>query len=230
MKLDYKTSPEQWKMRMRTVQGTMFGATGAAFRDLARQVQREGRAEIVRGGLGPRFARGFRTWIFPRQPDFTTDLSMRGQHRLNFANVFERGGRIAGKPLLWVPLPSAPKRIDGERTTARLYVLKIGPLHSINRPGRPPLLAGYAMRGNTGRAFTPGQLRTGQRNARRNQARAAFGGRRGKRPVSVPLFVGLRAAQIRDRLNVSAVYDRGRADLPRFYFKHLARFMANVNR
>lgn len=224
MKFDYQHSPEEWKAAARAIRGTIAGATRAAFQDLAVQVQRDGRAEIARSGLGPRFVRGFRTYVFPRRivPGDTADLAMRGQHRLGYANVFERGSRIGGKPLLWIPLPTAPAKINGRPTTAGLYVHSVGPLHSINRPGRPPLLAGYAMRATPGRAVTVAQLRTGQRNTRRRQARAAFGGRLGARPVSVPLFVGLPAVKIRDRLNISAIYERARRDLPNLYAKRLA--------
>lgn len=225
MKLDYQHSKEEWKAAARSIRGTIAGATRAAFQDLAVQVQRQGRAEIARSGLSRRWQTGFRTYVFPRRivPGATTELAMRGQHRIGFANVFERGARIGGKPLLWIPLPTAPKRINGRPTTAGSYVRNVGPLHSINRPGRPPLLAGYAMRAPSGgRSASVAQLRTGQRNARRRQARAAFGGRLGARPVSVPLFVGLPAVRIRDRLNISAVYERARRDLPNLYAKRLA--------
>lgn len=223
MKLDYKHSKEEWRAAARAIRGTIAGATRAAFQDLAKQVQAAGRAEIARSGLGPRFARGFRTYVFPRRitPGSTAELAMRGQHRLGYANIFERGGRISGRPLLWIPLPTAPAKINGRPTTAGLYVHAVGPLHSINRPGRAPLLAGYAMRASPGRRVTVAQLRTGQRNTRRRQARAAFGGRLGARPVSVPLFVGLPAVKIRDRLNISNVYDQARRDLPALYAKHL---------
>lgn len=222
MKLDYKANPEEWKAAARAIRGTIAGAARAAFQDMAAQVQRQGRSEIARAGLSRRWQSGFRTTVFPRRPDFTTDLVMRGRHRIGYANVFERGARISGRPLLWIPLPGTPPKLNGRRITAREFVQSVGPLHSIPRPGRPPLLAGYAMRWRRGQSVTIGQLRTGQRNARRRQARAAFGARPGARPVSVPLFVGLSAVNIRDRLDVSAVYDRARLDLPRLYARRIS--------
>jgi hypothetical protein len=225
VKLDYQHNKAEWAAAARAIRGTIAGATRAAFQDLAAQVQRQGRAEIARSGLSRRWQTGFRTYVFPRRivPGSTAELAMRGQHRIGYANVFERGGRIGGRPLLWIPLPSAPKKINGRPTTAGAFVRSVGPLHSINRPGRPPLLAGYAMRAPSGGSpVSVAALRTGQRNTRRRQARAAFGGRLGKRPVSVPLFVGLPAVKIRDRLNISAVYERGRRELPALYAKRLA--------
>lgn len=222
MKLDYQHNAEDWKAAARAIRGTIAGATRAAFQDIAAQVQRQGRAQIASAGLSRRWQTGFRTYVFPRRPGASGELAMRGQHRIGYANVFERGARIQGRPLLWLPLPAAPKRINGKPTTAREFVRSVGPLHTIRRPGKAPLLAGYAMRPSQGRALTVAQLRTGQRNARRRQARAAFGGRQGRRPVSVPLFVGIPAARIRDRLNISVVYDRARADLPAAYVRRLA--------
>lgn len=234
MKLDYQFKKEEWRAAARAIQGTIAGATRAAFQDLAKQVQQQGRAEIARSGLSRRWQAGFRTYVFPRRiiPGDTRELVMRGQHRIGYANVFERGASISGRPLLWIPLPTAPKKINGKPTTAREFVRSVGPLHSINRPGRPPLLAGYviasraAVRLPSGRVLvrrgqlTVGQLRSGQRNVRRSQARAAFGAR-GPRSVSVPLFVGISAVKIRDRLNVTGVYERGARDLPNLYAKHL---------
>lgn len=218
----YEYDKEKAKEAWRSIRGTMAGALRAAMTDLAKQVQTQGRAEIARGGFSSRWQTGFRTYVFPRVPTGSLDMQMRGRYRIGYANIFERGGTIRGKPLLWVPLPSAPPKIGGKRTTARAYVQAIGPLHSINRPGRPPLLAGYSMRAPAGgRSLSAAQLRTGQRNARRRQARSAFGGRLGRAPVSVPLFVGLSAVRIADRLNVSAVYNRARSDLPGIYAKHL---------
>jgi hypothetical protein len=223
--LKYEFDKEAAKAAWRAIRGTMAGALRGAMTDIAKQVQQQGRAEIARAGFSPRLQRGFRTYVFPRipKPD-SLDMQMRGRHRVGYFNIFERGGVIHGKPLLWIPLPSAPAKINGRPTTAAAYVQNIGPLHSINRPGRPPLLAGYSMRApGPGRRLSVAQLRTGQRNTRRRQARAAFGGRLGARPVSVPLFVGVSATRIADRMNVSAVYNRARRDLPDLYAARVRR-------
>lgn len=225
MKVEYKITQAEWKAAAEAIKGTIAGATRGAFVELAAQVRSAARAEIASAGFSRRWQTGFSTFVFPRVPDFTTDLVMRGRHRIGFANIFERGGVIHPKnrKLLWVPLPSAPAKINGKPLTAAEFVRSVGPLHSINRPGKPPILAGYAVR--PGRRVTIAQLRTGQRNARRLQERRTSGGRgrRPTRPISVPLFVGLSSVNIRDRLNVSAVYDKARADLPNLYVKHLAK-------
>lgn len=199
----------------------MATAARGAIKTLAVQVQKEARAEIARGGLSARWQRGFRTYIFPRQSDGTMNITLRGFHRIGYANIFERGGTIRGKPLLWLPLPAAPKKINGKPTTPRNFS-EIAPLRSANRPGRPPMLVAYLNKIPTsGKSATVAQLRSGARNARRQQVRAAFG-RRGRAVQSVPMFIGIPIAQIRDRLNVSAVYERAEAQLPQLFVDLLA--------
>lgn len=224
LQLKYEFDRESAKEVWRSIRGTMAGALRVTMTDLAKRVQEQGRAEIARSGLtSTRWRRGFRTFVFPRIPQGQSlDMQLRGRHQIGFANIFERGGVIRGRPLLWVPLSSAPARINGKRTTARGMIDAGIRLFKIERPGRPPLLAGYTARGARGRVSV-GQLRAGQRNARRRQARSAFGGRLGRGPVAVPLFVGLSSTRIRDRMNVSAVYDRARRDLPRLYADNVKR-------
>lgn len=220
MNLRHEWNREAFKAAARRARGTMEGAVRASAKDLARDIQMQGRAEIARARLSKRWERGFRTWVFPRTPNGSLDVTVRGRHRIGYANIFERGGTIRGRPLLWIPLSSTPK-INGRPATAGAFVRAVGPLHTIRRPGKPPLLAGYSMRaGRAGRKLSVAQLRTGQRNARRRQARSAFGGRLGARPVSVPLFVGVPVTRIADRMNVSAVYDRARAKWARAYREH----------
>lgn len=180
-----------------------------SFRTGAKMIQDPGRAQMASAGLTRRFQTGFRVAVTPRQ--FSMRPVIRGTHRIGFINIFERGGTIAGNPYLWLPLPTAPKRIGGKRTTAAAYVREIGKLVSINRPGKPPLLAGQALR-RPGGAVSLAALRTGARRA------AA-----GRRTVLVPLFVGVRRAHIRKRLNISPLYERVRLQLGELYLRAFER-------
>jgi hypothetical protein len=141
-----------------------------------------------------------------------------GRHKIGYANVFERGATIRGHPLLWIPLPSAP-RLGKKRITPRLYFQSIGPLHLIRRPGKAPLLAGDALRSPArGRPVSAGILRTGARNARGG----ASASRRRRRTVSVPIFVGVPIVHVAKRFEVSEIYDAVKAQLPALYKKRLA--------
>jgi hypothetical protein len=189
-------------------------AATKTFREAAKTIEREGRVNISAAGLGKRFAAGFRVFTSPRR-QFGLNPSLKGSHRLGYANIFERGGTIKGNPLIWIPLSSAPAKIGGKRITPKLFADQVGPLVSINRPGKAPLLAGQALRAvSAGRRATLGQLKTG---ARRTAARRA--GARGRRAVMVPLFVGIPAAKIRKRLSISPIYDRVRGRLGEIYLR-----------
>jgi hypothetical protein len=189
-------------------------AATKTFREAAKIIEREGRANISAAGLGKRASVGFRVFSFPRR-QFGLNPALRGFHRLGYFNIFERGGTIPGRPLIWVPLSSAPAKIGGKRITPKLFVDQVGPLVSINRPGKAPLLAGQALKAvSGGRRATLGQLKTG---ARRTAARRAGG--RGRRAVIVPLFVGIPQAKIRKRLAISPIYNRVRAQLGEIYLK-----------
>jgi len=197
---------------VQTLEQPIARAITKTFRAAAKEIEREGRKRIATGGLSRRFQTGFRVFAFPRR-QFSMRPVIKGTHRLGFINIFETGGTIRGKPLLWIPLPTAPDKIGGKRITPKLYIDKVGPLVRIQRPGKAPLLAGQALRApSAGRSAALGTLRTG---ARRAAARRAGG--RGRSAVAVPLFVGVPLARIPKRLNVSPVYDLARVELPNIY-------------
>jgi hypothetical protein len=133
-----------------------------------------------------------------------------------YANIFVRGAKIAGKPMLWLPLPTAPKRIAGQTPSPKLYRANIGPLVPIKGKAGRPLLAGDSLRAVEGRSATVGQLKTGAKHA---VERAA--GRRGKKTVKVPIFVGIASVNIPARIDMDAIFARVREQLPNLYAARL---------
>lgn len=238
--LRYEQKSQDWKNAAKAIEGTIFGAARAAFQDLAINVQSKARAEISGAGFKGKWVTGFRTYVFPKVPTAeTTELTMRGFHSYNIANVFERGANIAGRPLLWIPLPTAPNSVKGKATTpARLIAAGVR-LHKITRGGRTFLIGNIIRPGPKafkkrslvklprGRFFiqsgqvTLAQLLNAQRNIRRVQIKRAFGAPTGLQTVSLPLFVGIQSIEIKRRLNISAIYDQGRSELPKLYSKRL---------
>lgn len=213
-----RPKPGRYAAGVRSYQEPMARAVTGAFRDAARQIQTGGRARIMSAGLGPRFAREYRVLAFPRR-QFSLAPNLRGTHRRGFANTFERGAMIRPKKrsMIWLPLRTAPAKIAGKRPTPALYVQYIGPLVSINNPGRDPLLAGQSLRAITGRA-TVAQLKTGSRHAA-----ARRGGGPGRRTFAVPVFVGIPQALIRGRLRITPLFAQAAANLPALYRARLQR-------
>lgn len=183
-----------------------------AFRDGAKMLQAQGQAAITAAGLGSRFARQFKAFGFPRR-QYSLSPALRGWHARawkgsrigRYANIFARGGTITGKPLLWIPLPTAPRRIKGQAPTPKLYIAEIGPLVSL-RGTRRPILAGRAARAVEGRRATVSQLKTG---ARRQSI--------GRKTEIVPIFVGVRSVKIPKLVEMGPIFARVQAELPKLF-------------
>lgn len=239
MQIRFESRDADWKEAAQRIEGTIFGAARAAMQDVGRQIQAEARAQISGAGFTGKWVTGFRTYIFPKAPEPTQDLVVRGFHVYNIANVYERGARVSGKPFLWVPLSTAPNSVRGKQTTPARLISAGVRLHRVNGRGHP-LLVGSVIRSGarakrkavvgigggkllirSGKVSLQ-QLLAGQRNVRRTQSRAAFGGAHGPQSVPIPLFVGLTAVQIKKRFNVSAVYLKAEAELQGFYDRRVA--------
>lgn len=200
----------------------MARAVTNAFRDAAKGIQAEGRAAILSGGLGPRFARQFRVFAFPRR-QFSLAPALRGWHARGwrhsrigrYANIFAHGGTIKGKPLLWIPLPTAPKLTGGRRLTPTIFEHEIGPLISMRRTRRPILAANSLQPGN-GRKLTAASLKTGARNAASKRA-----GGKGRRTYLVPVFVGVSSVHIEKRVDIDGIFTRWNARIPELYANRL---------
>lgn len=243
MQLRFEQKADDWKAAAKQIENTIFGAARGAFQDLARIVQADARSEIAGAGFKGKWVSGFRTYIYPRTPgqEDVTQLTMRGFHSYNIANVFERGANVAGKPLLWVPLATAPNSVRGKPTTPARLISAGVRLHRIDRGGKP-LLIGSILRPSRGQKkrtlvklargrfvqsgqVTVAQLLNAQRNIRRTQVRRAFGVSGGLQTVSIPLFVGLRSVEIKKKFNISAIYELGRSQLPDLYNARLAQLV-----
>lgn len=204
--------PGRWAADVLDYQKPLAKALTMAAREGARMLQAETRAAIIAGGLGPRFARQFKAFGFPRR-QFSMSPAVRGWHARawkgsrigRYANIFARGGTIRGKPLLWVPLPTAPKRIGGMPPTPKLYFDNIGPLVRLHGTRRP-ILAGRSAREIRGRRATVAQLQTGQRRL------AA-----GRKTAIVPMFVGVPSVKIPRRVNMDVIFARVQAALPALF-------------
>jgi hypothetical protein len=204
---------------MQRAQDAIAKAATLAIRDTGALLKTEGRQNIAAAGFGAKWQNTWRVNIYPSSGNSLSPAAY-AFHKIPYSGIFERGGQIAGKPFLWIPLPAAPLRIGGRRTTPRIYTQSIGPLHLIKRTGKPPLLAAFVVgnRPTTGRVSVA-KLRSGARARRRNDARAAFG-RKEQGLVSLPLFVGVPSVNMRARFNLHSVFEKARAGLGAAYLKH----------
>ena len=217
----YREALEALKDGAQTAEEKMAKAITGAFRDLAKDIEKKGRAHIAAEGFGKRWQKGFRVRAKPRVA-WSLHPSLRGYLYgiSGMMNIFERGGTIhpKDKPYMWVPLPNAPQRIGRKRATPAQYNAQIGPLVLIERPGQAPLLAGQAARRPTGKV-TVAVLKTGAARKKSGKGRAT---------VAVPIFVGIKTAHVRDRLNMDRIYREARQALPKYYFARMSKIRADA--
>lgn len=104
-------------------------AAVGALDDAAKEAVQKGRANIRAAGRfsGP-WVQGLRSRVYKNRG---LDAAALIYHRIAVAGIFEQGGVISGKPLMWLP-------IGGRRLLARSGKK----LASVNIPGRRPLLVG----------------------------------------------------------------------------------------
>lgn len=109
----------------------------SAAHEAARDIRKLGTEDIKAGGrFGPRWTRGLRTIVQPPRGSFSADANIKITHDLLTVGfrLFEYGGIVRGKPMLWIPLSFAT---DAQRVRARDYPQ---PLFRVDRLGRAPLL------------------------------------------------------------------------------------------
>lgn len=192
-------------------------------REVQEFIKTKGRADIAAGGFGKRWQNTFRVDLKPERGS-SLNAAVWVYHKIPYAGIFEEGGRIHGKPMLWVPLSNIPPRIGARRMTPYNFTKEIGPLHSRKRGSAgPPLLFAYVR----GKRVPKGKislsaLRAGSALARLG-VRSRRGGFGGAGVVSVPVFIGLSEVHLRKRFHLRVIYEQGRKMIPATYAKHLNR-------
>jgi hypothetical protein len=185
-------------------------AATSAVREAAELAKAGGRASIAAAGFSRKWQNALRANVYPRGRD-----SMRAAaliyHKVPYAEVFERGAIIHGKPFLWLPLPNAPFGAGGKRIPASKFRERVGsPLYTIRRPGKPPMLGANVRMtsARAGKAVSLSLLRRGRNPGGRGTVQL------------VPLYVGIEVASIPKRFAIIDAINRAAGRLPELYLKH----------
>lgn len=138
---DGKQLGRKLESRAKVITERVIKATQLTARVTAANIERRGRAQMKRAGKfgSARWQEGFRALV-----SFVSRSSLRIRitHSVPYWKIFQFGGVIKGKPMLWIPLSFAA---DAQGIRARDYP---GDLFKVERPGKAPLLLG-------GRPATP---------------------------------------------------------------------------
>lgn len=118
------------------------GASSYATTQTAKVIERKGRANIAAAGrFGRRWQEGLKARRDPPAGTYINN-SIVITHNVLGARLFEFGGTVEGRPLLWLPLSFAG---DAQGIRAADYGKRHG-LFKVERNGKPPLLLSLADR------------------------------------------------------------------------------------
>ena len=200
---------------LRELKRPVAAAATAAMAEAVGTIKVQVRADIDRAGFSTKWQNAFRVEVYPGGGRISIGAAALAHHRIDYATIFEEGGTIRGKPLLWVPLENTPKRVARRRMTPESFSANIGPLTYIDRRGRPPLLAARAALGRAGARKTRPKVSMAALR------RGAAGGGSGRTVLrSVPLFVGLDAVRIGKKFDILGIVERAADRLGSLYLKH----------
>ena len=136
------------------------------------------------------------------------------RHKIAYSDVFEQGAKIVGKPIMWVPLSTTPKKTGGKRMTPERFNANIGDLFTFRRGGKNPLLmAKMRIPKREAEAGPPYKIRLSALQRGSQAGRGVV--------VTVPVFTGVRLVNIKKKFNVTAAVEAAIADLPQLYLKNL---------
>lgn len=209
MKFFFSAISGEFDKALKEIQRPVAEAATAAVKDAANEAVSKGRSELASAGFSTRSQKGFTSKLYPKGGKVSLRPAARVYHKIGYFSVFEEGATIHGKPKLWIPLDSVPMGEGGRRLSAKQYVQRIGPLHSVNIAGKPPLLFGKA-----GRSTILSATQKLTRLRKGAVGRGIFG-------ASVPLFVGVDSAKVRKRFGLYEIIERATDHLAEFYERNV---------
>ena len=122
---------------LKDIERQIAEAREGAVQDAAKMAVDEGRANIASAGFSSRWQKALTSRFYPNEGEDPAALIY---HRIPFAGVFERGVRISGRPLLWLPIEqNLPHGVRSPKQYGKKLV-------SVNIAGKPPLLFDAANR------------------------------------------------------------------------------------
>jgi hypothetical protein len=147
-------------------------------------------------GFGPKWQNALRVVVYPKNAE-SIQPTIQTYHKIGYSQIFEEGGSIFGKPLLWLPIEkNLPRAIGAAPGSAVL-------LRQEHRPAVPDLP------GRQG-AIAGGTKKTGRR------------GKRGAvQTETVPMFVGIDQVTLGDKFHIREIADTVAGQLPALFARRV---------
>jgi hypothetical protein len=208
MNLKFNVPAGQWIKATDLYQALMAKALTGAMKDVGKLGRDRGRQAIAAAGFSDRFANSLVAKL-PTQDSLAPTAYI--HTTINYADVFERGAVITGKPYIWLPLPTVPAGPGRPHMTPKQYVQNVGPLVTMHRAGKPPML---------GARVAIGSLRPqpfGRFVGRRVLRRGISMRHAAQQTQVIPLFVGVPSVSIPKKFDVHAAVQEVFSHLDEFY-------------
>lgn len=181
-----------------------------AVEETGRKAVLAGRAAIASGGgrLGKGFQNGLRVRVYPGNIQSVKDHAAAFiWHNAFYANVFETGAVIKGDPIMWIPLPAAPRKLGRGRPTPDEFRARGYELILLQRPGKNPVLLATTAANKRGK---------GSKATIKNLDAGKAGG-----GATVPVFVGIRVSRLKKKYSVKAAVAQANTGLGAAFRKYL---------
>jgi hypothetical protein len=193
---------DAWRKEIEAKEKSMARAATAAIRGAGELAKSGGRASIAAAGFSAKWQNALRVTYYPKSGDSLTPAAF-VYHKIDYANVFEEGAVISGKPYLWIALPGAvppsSRRSDHPMPPSE-YQERFGELVAVEVPGHPPMLFDK-------------YVKVADRRTRREK-------RAGDQRK--PRYVGVPTVDIGKRFDIHGAAVRASAALPGFYQREMA--------
>jgi hypothetical protein len=209
MKLNFKVPAGQWVKATDLYQAIMAKALTGAMHDVGKLGRDRGRAAIEGAGFSGKFGNSLVVKFSPSSGDSLNPTAYI-HSTINYADVFEHGATIVGKPFIWLPLPTVPAGHGRPHLTPKQYAQEVGPLVTMHRAGKPPMLGA---RIQTGRLPSQpfGRFVSRTRLKRGVSGRGTF--------QTIPMFVGVPAVNIPKKFDVHAAVQDAFNSFDDFYHR-----------
>lgn len=224
-RLRVETEPGQWLKEADLADAKILKAANLALRDLGLKARDAGRAAISNAGFSRTWANSIVLIMFPRGSAPSVNPVAYLHSKINYSDIFETGRGITGSPFIWLPLPAVPPMLGSgiskfggviarPHMTPSQFVRFVGPLVTMRRPGRLPML-GTPVAGGRGKT-----TRATQGRVRRSGARIAGGA---KNVELVPMYVGVHSVNIPAKFDALGAMEKAgsEASLAQFYLDEL---------
>lgn len=189
---------------------TVATATTLAMKDVQSAVKVKGRANIAAAGFSRRWQNALRVDQYPKT-GISINAAVFLYHNIQYAGVFEDGATIRGRPMLWLPLPGTPKKVNRQKMTPEKFQTEVADLVSMRTRSGKPLLGARV------RLSKAQQAQSRPRITMAKLRRGVLG--RGKL-ATIPMFHGIPTARINKKLNIREICAQARDSIPALYAKN----------